>query len=103
VSGRCPPRGLEHRPPQTRRMTAGGSRVGLHYNISPVTRRRSSDPAGRCGRTPRISPRTSRRNWPGSPPPVPGCTTPTCSKRAGVACSKSKGNQGKEALDRWLA
>jgi hypothetical protein len=36
------------------------------------TRRSSSGPAGRCGRTPKTSPTTGSTSWPGSPRPAPG-------------------------------
>ena len=62
----------------------------------PATPAGSRPPATRCGRTPRTSPTASGTSWPGSPRPTPGCTAPTCSKKA---CATSSG-QGRGRQDR---
>ena len=96
---RGPPPSLERGPPRRPDPRQGLPQPRRHRRCPPI----QDTPATRCGRTPRTSPTGSGTSWPGSPRPTPGCTAPTCSKKACATCSRVKGEAGKTALDRWLS
>jgi len=63
---------------------------------------RSHGHATPCGRTPTISTAGNANNSIGSRRPTRNSGAPTSSKKDSATCSPPKGEEGKEALDRWL-
>jgi hypothetical protein len=64
---------------------------------------RSHGHATPCGRTPTISTGGNATNSTGSRRPTRNSGAPTSSKKDSATCSPPKGEEGKEALDRWLS
>ena len=87
---------------QAAAVTGSDGRADASAKTPPGTRRRSSTPATRCGRTPRTSPPDRPPSWPGSPRPTPRLHRAYLLKEGLRLVFQLGYDEAVEALEAWI-